>query len=194
MTPNQPLWLRAALLSVLAILLCACSNTPVRPTGPADFQHFIVNGNHQYTLRNFELQLRRSRVDHVIPTYQLLRQGTDWRNNRLPQYAFPAAADWPKMIRTLKFMRRFVIPAIGPVEVVSGFRTPTYNLAAGGAARSKHLSFSALDVKPRSAISRQQLHKRLLKIWHTHGKGLHMGLGLYSGNRFHIDTAGHRKW
>ena len=187
---------RRFLLTLFLILtMCiSCARTPPRPQPSGDFQAFIADGNHHETLLKFERHLRVNSVANVIPIEQLLRQGTDWKNNRLPQYAFPPEALWPGMARTLKFMRRFVIPAIGPVEVLSGYRTPTYNRIAGGAKRSQHLEFSALDVKPSSDLSRAELHKRLQQIWQIHGRRLNMGLGLYQGRRFHIDTGGYRQW
>jgi len=186
---------RSFITALFILTVClSCARTPPRPQPSADFQAFINAGNHQGTLLKFERYLRLSSVTNVIPTEQLLRQGTDWRNNRLPQYAFPPEALWPRMIETLKFMRRFVIPSIGPVEVLSGFRTPVYNRTAGGAKRSQHLEFSALDVRPVSDLSRTDLHKRLQRIWRTHGRALNIGLGLYGGRRFHIDTGGYRQW
>lgn len=181
-------------ITLISGLVLSCTRTPTRPSLAIDFQNFVNNQNHHTQLRNFERRLRVSGVYNVIPTWQLLRQGTDWQRNNLPQFAFPPVYLWPRMTNTLKFMRRFILPVIGPVDVVSGFRTPTYNFAAGGAPRSQHLEFSALDVVPRSTISRSELHGRLLNIWQIHGKGLDMGLGLYQGKRFHIDTGGHRKW
>lgn len=186
---------RAFPLTLLTILLCtSCLRAPVRPLLSEDFHQFIVTGNHYNKLRDFERFLRANRVNNVVPTEQLLRQGTDWKRNQLPQYAFPPQSLWPKMTDTLKLLRRFIIPVSGPIDVVSGFRTINYNRAAGGAPRSQHLEFSALDIKPRSGISRRDLHYRLLHTWHVHGAKLNMGLGLYNDRRFHIDTGGHRKW
>lgn len=182
-------------LAIVTLLFCAsCLHAPLRPKLSQDFEAFIAAGNHHNTLRNFERYLRAHRVQNVVPTEQLLRQGTDWRRNKLPQYAFPPTALWPRITDTLWLLRRFIIPVTGPVKVVSGFRTVKYNRAAGGATRSQHLEFSALDIKPVSDISRADLHYRLLHTWQVHGKALNMGLGLYKNRRFHIDTGGYRKW
>lgn len=182
-------------VSALAIIVCvSCVRAPVKPILPTDFHAFIVDGNHHKTLRDFEAFLRANRITNVVPTEQLLQQGTDWRSHNLPKYAFPPEALWPRMADTLKLLRRFVIPEIGPIQVVSGFRTNDYNSIAGGALRSQHLEFSALDIKPLSDISKEELHTLLNRTWQTHGKGLNMGLGLYNNRRFHIDTGGHRKW
>ncbi len=185
---------RLAIICLLVTLCASCSRAPIRYTTNDNFELFISRENHHRTLRDFERELRVHRVYNVVPTYQLLLQGTDWRNNGLPQFAFPPSELWPNMIATLKFMQRFIIPVIGQVNVVSGFRTSAYNRVAGGAPRSRHLLFSALDVKPQSPISRARLHRQLKQIWQVHGKGMNVGLGLYSGSRFHIDTGGYRQW
>lgn len=191
---TKPVLLHRVFTYLLVILCASCVPAPTRPTSSDDFELFISRANYHSVLRDFERELRVHRVYNVVPTYQLLQQGTDWRNNGLPQFAFPPARHWPNMIATLKFMQRFIIPVIGQIDVVSGFRTPTYNRVAGGAPRSQHLFFSALDIKPQSTVSRARLHQQLKQIWQVHGKGMNIGLGLYSGNRFHIDTGGYRQW
>ncbi len=94
----------------------------------------------------------------------------------------------------MKFLREEIIPLIGPVEILSAYRESSYNLKAGGARKSKHLDFFAVDLRPVKNISRKDLHSKLLDIWTKKGKEYNLGLGLYSGLRFHIDTAGYRKW
>ena len=98
------------------------------------------------------------------------------------------------MVNTLVFLKYDLIPYIGDVRVLSGFRTPKYNRLAGGAGRSRHLTFSALDLKPVTEIDRSRLHRILQNRWHTLGEEYKLGLGLYSNLRFHIDTGGHRQW
>ena len=43
-------------------------------------------------------------------------------------------------------------------------------------------------------VSREELHKMLWQVYNKAGKENNMGLGLYSGVRFHIDTCGFRNW
>lgn len=43
-------------------------------------------------------------------------------------------------------------------------------------------------------IERGELKGRLLKLWENDGVDREIGLGLYSRNRFPIDTSGFRKW
>lgn len=178
---------------VLLILVCqSCAHHSPFSQPPAKFQEFSLQ--HRDAIVQLSDYLARSQVNNVVPLHELLQQGTDWSAHRQPRYAVPPKYLWPNMVRTLKLIDRFIIPAIGPIKVVSGFRTPQYNRLAGGANRSKHMEFSALDVISRLNPTRSNLHERLLRVWNVHGRQLDMGLGLYGGGRFHIDTSGYRKW
>ena len=180
---------------ITLLLCCSCASKRLdEPSVSAQLHEFVNHTNSHQQLTELQLFLARHDVQDVIPIDQILRQGTAWQSKQLPQFAIPDKALWPKMVSTLKLMQRFVIPAVGPVEVVSGFRTVTYNNLAGGAKRSKHLEFSALDVIPQSTTDRAELHRKLMALWRLHGPHLAMGLGLYSNSRFHIDTGGHRHW
>jgi uncharacterized protein YcbK (DUF882 family) len=199
-------WMQSAPYLLAGVLVGSCVGPPAHnpaisgvPVGLLDVHsaHFgafiILNDAHQ-TLHEFEELLRSERVSDVVPVEKMWLQGTDWRSHEHTAYAIPPKESWPKIVRTLKFMRRELIPVIGPVEVMSGFRTPTYNFIAGGAPRSQHLTFSALDVRPKTKVSRRELHASLQRIWRRHGKTWDFGLGLYAGTRFHIDTGGYRQW
>jgi len=112
----------------------------------------------------------------------------------LPCYKIPPIAKWKNILPLLIFIKKELIPQIGSVEIVSCFRTPRYNRAAGGSRGSKHLYFNAADIIPLKQISTSRLKKILKNIWRKIGRQYHLGLGLYSGLRFHIDTMGFRKW
>lgn len=93
----------------------------------------------------------------------------------------------------------------GPIEVVSGYRTPSYNHAIGGAAESQHMRALAADVRP--VIIREGhrvrwdfLHKterldvikrfleRVERLLEAQRLPLVGGLGLYPGKWLHIDV------
>jgi uncharacterized protein YcbK (DUF882 family) len=130
----------------------------------------------------------------VVPPWHLWRQGTDWRGVGEPAFARPPRDQWASIEPTLRLLRDEVVPEVGPVVVVSGFRTTRFNEKAGGAPGSRHRWFEAVDVVPRRWWSREGLHRRLLAFWEREGPALKLGLGLYSGTRFHVDTWKHRKW
>ena len=52
------------------------------------------------------------------------------------------------MVQTLRYIRDYVIPAVGPVEPVSVYRNPALNVCAGGAPESAHKLDSAIDMVP----------------------------------------------
>lgn len=141
-----------------------------------------------------ERYLERRGVGDVVPVWQLCRQGTDWRDARLPAFAIPPEPEWPHVVPTLRLVRGEVVPAVGPVEVVSGYRTREYNERAGGARASRHLAFDAVDLAPAGELQRARLHQRLDGVWRGPGRRRRMGLGLYAGTRFHVDTHRHRRW
>jgi len=130
----------------------------------------------------------------TMPLYLILLQGTDWAMNNTSLFTLPDKKNTPNMIKTIKFIQTYIEPEIGIVIPVSGERSDIYNSTAGGASKSKHLSFCALDMVPKEDITREALHKKLKAIHKEHGKKNNVGLGLYSGVRFHIDTCGFRNW
>ncbi len=186
--------MRVLLLTFIALICVSCASRGPATKPPDSFLTFSQASGNRVAIRQLSDFLARHRVSHVAPLHQLLQQGTQWDEHRQPRYAVPAPSLWPNMVLTLKLLDRFIIPAVGPIKVVSGFRTQAYNSVAGGARRSKHLEFSALDLIPATNLTRNTLHNRLQKVWKVHGNQLSMGLGLYQGIRFHIDTGGYRQW
>lgn len=130
----------------------------------------------------------------IYPVEQLLRQGTDWQDLELPPFALPPDTMYADIIPTLKVLQNQIVPLIGPVEIVSAYRSPEYNVPAGGATHSRHLYFDAVDVVPLTQIPERVLKKRLRQFWYEHGEEYHLGLGLYDYRRFHVDTWRYRNW
>lgn len=130
----------------------------------------------------------------TMPLHLILLQGTNWALNGTSVFTIPDEKLIPNMVRTVKFIQEHVEPVTGPLVPVSGDRTEYYNQTSGGATKSKHLMFCALDLVPINDVSREELHKMLWKVYNKAGRDNNMGLGLYSGVRFHIDTCGFRSW
>ena len=91
-------------------------------------------------------------------------------------------------------IREEVQPILGPIEALSVYRGPAINRCIKGASRSFHLRFRAIDMRPTTGASRAELIEKLCALHARKGKALDMGLGIYKGTRFHIDTAGYRRW
>ncbi|MEZ9889983.1 D-Ala-D-Ala carboxypeptidase family metallohydrolase [Vibrio breoganii] len=130
----------------------------------------------------------------TMPLHLILLQGTNWAMNGTSVFTVPDQKLVPNMVRTVKFIQDHVEPVLGPLVPVSGDRTQYYNQTSGGATKSQHLNFCALDLVPINDITREELHKKLWSIYKSVGKENKMGMGLYSGVRFHIDTCGYRNW
>jgi Peptidase M15 len=165
-----------------------------RVATPASLKEFLRTGTNRRELDQFVRFLGEAGVADVIEPTSLLRQGSDWLDINEPPFALPPRRHWPNMVATLKLIRDEVIPTIGPVDIVSAFRTESYNRKAGGSQKSKHQSFCGVDLVPRSNIGRTELIEELHNLHARLGPASNMGLGIYSGVRFHVDTCGFRRW
>jgi hypothetical protein len=139
--------------------------------------------------------LDQHKVGQVAPLYQILRTASDWRVCGGEPFALPPTADWPRAAKTLAWIDQRVKPAIGPVEVVSGYREDALNACAQGAKESAHLGFWALDLEPIDPeLDRPRLMDILCRTHKAHGQEADIGLGFYAGVRFHIDDKRYRHW
>lgn len=138
----------------------------------------------------FESFLVYEKVAKVVPTYQLLRSASMWKECRADPFELPPPQEWEKVRDVLVLLRelreRQVLPTF---EVVSAYRDPKLNRCAGGAPRSSHMQF-AVDIAPLSPAEGE----RLCRFWREHGKAWDMGVSRYPSGRIHIDRTGWRTW
>jgi len=133
-------------------------------------------------------------VGGVAPTWQLLRTATDWQKCGAQPFEVPPTSAWPNIVAALRYVGQYVIPAVGPVEVVSVYRNPTLNACAGGAPESTHRTMGAVDMVPLRPVSREMMITQLCAVHQSSGERNYVGLGLYKGLRFHIDAKKYREW
>jgi peptidase M15-like protein len=163
--------------------------------GRADYDAWLAaNPGHVGQVLSFEAWQDAAGVKGVLPTWQMVRTASMWRECGGAAFEVPPFRMWPDMTRTLRFIRDHVRAAVGEVEAVSGYRNPALNRCARGSERSAHLDFYALDLVPKQALSRRQLFERLCPMHARHGGGAGVGLGFYAFTRFHIDTRSFRRW
>lgn len=156
------------------------------------------------SFRDFEAFLSANGVSGVVPNWQLLRTDV---NDRLgcprPAFLLPPRGKWGHVVPALRLLREQIVPAIGPVEVVSSYRTEAFNSCLGGAPQSRHLYFSALDLVTSTQRDNRSLFVELCRLHRQLGPDSRFGLGAYfdpekQGNnrrgRFHIDATGYRSW
>jgi hypothetical protein len=145
-------------------------------------------------VKAFNDYLAGAQVAGIVPTWQLLRTATSWQECGAQPFEVPPTDEWPHMVQTLRYIRDFVIPAVGPVEPVSVYRNPTLNQCAGGAPESAHKLDSAVDLVPLRPIDRVTLMRTLCGVHSQHGEAYQAGLGFYAFLRFHIDSTKYRRW
>ncbi|WP_158005185.1 D-Ala-D-Ala carboxypeptidase family metallohydrolase [Citromicrobium sp. JLT1363] len=151
----------------------------------------------------FERFLAEEGVAEVVEPWQLARiDGFVARECDAEPFLIPPEDLWPKVLPALRLLREEVIPTLGPVEVLSSYRSSALNSCAGGAGRSNHLEFSALDLVTAPRRRGEGLYRELCAMHDDAGPSSRMGLGAYydlaegdySGGRFHIDGEGYRTW
>jgi hypothetical protein len=145
-------------------------------------------------VRAFHEYLTAQGVSFVAPTWQLLRTASDWRRCGAEPFEIPPAEEWANIVNTLRYVRDYVVPAVGPVEPVSVFRNASLNRCAGGAPESVHKSMSAIDFVPVQPISRDVMIRRLCAEHQRQGPRFNAGLGFYAKMRFHVDSWRYRTW
>lgn len=145
-------------------------------------------------VKAFNDYLSSANVGGVLPTWQLLRTATAWQECGQQPFEVPPSAEWPNIVQTLRYVRDYVIPAVGPVEAVSVYRNPVLNKCAGGAPESAHKLDSAIDMVPLKPIDRETLMKTLCGLHTEHGAAYKAGLGFYAYLRFHVDSTKFRRW
>ncbi len=145
-------------------------------------------------VKAFNTYLVNNGVGGVVPTWQLLRTASHWQRCAAQPFEVPPTAAWPNIVAALRYVGAFVEPRIGEVEVVSVYRNPALNACAGGAAESVHKTMGAVDMVPLTPTTREALMVRLCGLHRASGERFLVGLGLYKGLRFHIDTKKYREW
>jgi hypothetical protein len=145
-------------------------------------------------IKEFNTYLTTYQVAGILPTWQLLRTATSWRECGGQPFEVPPTSEWPHIVQTLRYVHDYVIPVVGPVEPVSGYRNPVLNQCAGGAPESAHKHYSAIDLVPLRPITREQLMRTLCASHSVHGAPYNAGLGFYAFLRFHVDSSKFRRW
>ena len=145
-------------------------------------------------VKAFNDYLVANQVGGILPTWTLLRTATSWRECGQQPFEVPPPDEWQHMVETLRYVRDYVIPEVGPVEAVSVYRNPQLNKCAGGAPESAHKLDSAIDMVPLRPIDRVTLMRKLCGDHSEHGAAYNAGLGFYAYLRFHVDSTKYRRW
>ena len=187
-----------ALAALLAILVAtpAAAQEQAEGQSKADYLAWLSRDPGARTMvLSFKSFLEAADVDGVVPTWQLVRTASAWRDCGGPRFEVAPASEWTHIAATLGFVKAEVEPVIGKVEAVSGFRNEELNQCAGGAKASAHRHFYALDLVPADEdLARAALIRDVCRIHDGAGREFGIGLGFYTGHRFHLDSKGYRRW
>lgn len=145
-------------------------------------------------VKAFNDYLATYQVAGIVPTWQLFRTATSWQKCGAQPFEIPPTSEWPHIVQTLRYVNDYVIPAVGPLEPVSGYRNPVLNSCAGGAPESAHKLYSAIDLVPLRPTTREALMRTLCGVHSRRGSDYSVGLGFYAFLRFHVDTTKFRRW
>ena len=189
---------------------------------PAPFSEFGLDAAHDHehasglapgqTAQDFEAWARRSPanirelaafrdylaaqgLESVVPMWQLIRTSSSWRECGAQPFEVPPRDKWGRIVKTLTFVRDDVIPSVGQVETLSAYRNGELNACSNGAPKSAHREFFALDLTPvNKTLDRSAMISSVCKAHAQDGREYNVGLGFYTGRRFHVDLSGFRKW
>ena len=165
------------------------------PPAPGDDERGIVlftawRSKHSAEVEAFEEFLVHAELAQVVPTYQLLRSASMWKECRAEPFEIPPRQEWDKVRDLLVLLRELQKTQVLPsFEVVSAYRDPRLNRCAGGAPRSSHQQF-AVDIAPLAPED----GLRLCRFWREQGQAWDMGVSRYPSGRIHIDRTGYRTW
>ncbi|WP_129794280.1 hypothetical protein [Sphingosinicella sp. CPCC 101087] len=162
----------------------------------ADYYAWLARApEHRNEVISFRDRLADEGVESVVPVWQLVRTSHSWRQCAATPFEVAPARNWDHIVTTLRFVRDQVVPSIGAVEALSGYRNEGLNACSNGAPASAHRMFFALDLVPIAAdVTRDSLIRGVCTAHAKQGQAYEAGLGFYSGVRFHVDSRGYRKW
>ncbi len=190
--------------------LPSTGDVPVVPTRPfpesrgdmapgqsrADYYAWLARDPaHSLQVRQFRDHLAAQGLEDVVPVWQLIRTSSSWRACDAERFEVAPREKWAHITTTLRFVRDEVVPALGPVEAVSGYRNERLNRCSAGAPQSAHRHFFALDLAPVDpAVNRARMVRQICAAHARDGRAYNTGLGFYNGERFHVDSNGYRRW
>ncbi|ESQ76103.1 D-Ala-D-Ala carboxypeptidase family metallohydrolase [Asticcacaulis sp. AC402] len=183
-----------AIAGCLVGLSASAAATPEGDVSEAAYQAWVTDNRMAAQVQAFEAHLASNGVAGVLPTYQILRTSSRWQACKATAFELPPRELWPNVLPVLRYIRTEVEPRIGRVQAVSGYRNPELNGCSGGAKQSAHRNYFALDLVPEAGLSRGELIKEMCQVHRDKGQKGRIGLGFYSGVRFHLDSKRYRTW
>ena len=148
---------------------------------------------HARDVDRYQVFLRQQGVADVLAMEELLRLGRRWKTCGSGEFSVPPPEKWRAIVPTLRLLAD--LRKSGHLErfrIASSYRGAAYNRCEGGSQASRHLSNQALDLD--LSQSSKTSVAALCAAWRRIGPSRSWGLGFYSSNQVHLDTAGFRTW
>lgn len=170
------------------LLTTSCSTTT---QAPPNFTWWRLR--HWDEVDVFAQYLKAQGLSGILPASQLLRSASSWEQCNAEPYAVPPQQQWEAVASVLRLLQHLKSSGVlgSRITVHSGYRNPSLNECAGGAAGSAHARSFALDFTVPGSVDPTEA---LCHFWRTEGKSWNMGFSRYPSGRIHIDTAGYRTW
>ena len=117
-----------------------------------------------------------------------------WRVNQRHkgecELQIPPRQMWPNIHKTLQLAQKIRHEWGAPVAVLCGYRHPAYNRRVGGAEKSEHMQFAAVDLAPAKLGPGREWHDWVALVTkHVDACPDFCGFGIYQSSRFtHIDV------
>ncbi|HLM67120.1 MAG TPA: D-Ala-D-Ala carboxypeptidase family metallohydrolase [Longimicrobium sp.] len=137
----------------------------------------------------FEQFIRQNANLQFFSWRELLFPGDAHGNRRSAGFGLngdPPSNLWGNVIPTIQILDALRAELGAPIRIISAYRTPAYNRAIGGALRSYHTTFQAIDfvaARGTPSVWAQELKEM------RHAGLFKGGIGLYRGF-VHVDTRG----
>lgn len=184
-----------ALFAMPAMTAPAAAQTVAEGQARADYLAWLAREPAaRAQVLSFKTFLEMKDVEDVVPVWQLVRTASMWRQCEGPRFEVAPVDEWQHIAGTLGYVKKHVQPVVGKVEALSGYRNAELNQCSGGAKASAHRHFFALDLTPVKELERPAMIRSLCAIHDFRGNDYDIGLGFYSGMRFHVDSKGFRRW
>ncbi|MBP6113778.1 MAG: hypothetical protein KA474_03460 [Acinetobacter sp.] len=143
----------------------------------------------------------QSKVKQVPTLYELTLNSHPLKAEcQQHRFSLPPKKLWSNLVAPLQLIEQLQGDGyFAHYKIVSVYRSREANSCVHGAKASKHLSnfavdFQTLDEHRKPYANHDEIDQKLCQFWHQQGKKHRLGLGLYSKQRFHIDTQGYRTW
>lgn len=161
-----------------------------------DFQAWVRRSPANFReVAAFRDHLAAQGLETVVPIWQLARTSSSWRQCGAEPFEVPPPDKWDRIVKTLRFVRDDVVPRVGAVEPLSAYRNEGLNACSNGAPKSAHREFFAMDLTPvNKNLDRTAMIRSVCEAHAQDGRAYNVGLGFYTGRRFHVDSSGFRKW